>query len=192
MRACGVLSRSDNCEVHTVMAFSKNPSADVGRYLGFGAADKGNFASLELCGDAIDCCGSSPQCDYLCGVFHGTKRTNDRCCCPEVQIGTCMLKLNKESSPCSFADRGVCRGANEVRNDRDRVVGFAPWANRKEFVSGHHASDFQSRYHQSRVCLSWNDKHCEPFERHCFVARKPRQVGTDRKQADVDSLISHR
>ena len=192
MRTCGVLSRRNNRKVHTVMTFRENSPTEIGRDLCFGAADEGNFASLELCGDAIDCLSRSSQGAHFSRILHCTERTNDRCCCRKGQIGTCMLKFDEESSPCPLPDRGVCRGANEVRNDRDRVVGFAPWANRKEFVSGHDACDFQSRYHQSRICLSWNDEHCEPFERHCFVAREPRQVGTDRKQANVNPLISHR
>jgi len=65
VRARRILAGCDDRKVHSMVTFSKDPSANVRRDLSFGPTDEGNISSLQLSCDAIHRVGCSPKGLYF-------------------------------------------------------------------------------------------------------------------------------
>ena len=101
------------------------------------------------------------------------------------------LQIDHETRPGVIADRGSGRGAHESGDDRDRVLGLFPGADREHVGSLDDTRRFEARHHEHRVAVGRQDEHREPLERHRLVAGEVRQVRPRRQQQHVDAQFPH-
>jgi hypothetical protein len=186
-----ILSSGDDREIHSLVTLIKDPSTDLRRNLRFSSTNERYLSILKLRSNPVDSLSRSAQRRHFVGIFDSTKRADHRCGGVELEIRANLLEFNKKPRPGSLSDCGAARSTNEPGNDSDGIIDLAPRTHREDLISRYDTGNLEFGNHQSGVAIDWQHQHREPLKRHSFGSGEPWQIGTDRKQTNVNALFSH-
>ena len=126
----------------------------------------------------------------LGGVLHRPERADHVAGLAEPVCRAAALQSStQEPGPGAVADGRDARRADELGDERDRVLGLVPRRDARTASGRSTTRGASSRGTTSVASPSTGQhQHGEPLERHGLVADQPRQVGTDREQQHVDVL----
>ncbi len=192
VRAGGVLPGGDDGEVDLVVALGQQPGRDVGRHLGLGPPDEGDVTGVQLVGDPVGGRTGGTQGGDLRGVLDHPQRPDDVDGAAERRAVEPRQQFDEEPGPHLVTDRRRRRAAGEIGDDRRRVLGLLPRAQREHARLIDDTGRLEPGDDHRRLAIAGHDEHRQPLERHRLVAGEVRQVVTDRQQQHVDALIGHR
>ncbi len=191
VRAGRVRPRTDDGEVHPLVALRQQPPADLGRDLGLGAPDERDLSVLERLGHAVGGGTGPGQHLDLGRVLHGPEGRGDRRR-PQVAGGGAVgLEVEHEPGPRAVVDGDGGGRTHQPGHQVERVLGLGPRAHRELAGPLDHPGRLQPGDDQHGFTVAGHHQHGEPFEGHGLVADEPRQVGSYRQQQHVDLTLGH-